>query len=377
MITNKLKNVRAYIQEMSQAEAYDMIPANTLANIKATDPDPMVRVYRVGHEGESKGRMLGVGEVVKKWTKSVVSKLVGAIQEGVGLFLGHGKTNDTAGRTRLGHVVGSKLVEKDGRAEALVATYFYPNMRDQAKDLDLCSIETEIDFTLDGDEAKIVDVLPVTGIALGSSDQGVAPGFPEAGLITSLQFFYERAEIQEEKMELKDVRAFIIDQGLNPLDLFDEGDVMKLEPVAKAVEEAKHDGYGYGDRWKKKFEKAEQELEEIKKESVPKKDFDELQGKVKTISAKPTVLSVVSEIKDLDPKEKAFIEKRADRFTPEASDDEAMRDEASKFVETQRAEFKEVLEIADPDYKPGDPANVPPGDGGGNSGTTDNPFLPE
>ena len=174
----KIKHIRGSIQEMAQADVLDMIGLNRYESIKALDPSPMIRVYAVGHEGTSEGRIIGVGKVVQKWTRSIVERLGEMIEKGVGLFKGHELTNKTEGRRVLGEVVGTKVVEEDGLSKVLVAAWVHPSAKDEAADLDVCSVECDIDFTLKEGEATVVDVLPVTGIALGNSSEGMVPGFP-------------------------------------------------------------------------------------------------------------------------------------------------------------------------------------------------------
>ncbi len=375
----KIKGIRATVQEMAKADILDMISPANLIRIKATDSDPLIRVYAVGHEGESKGRVIGVGEVVKKWTRQVIEKLGTMIENGVGLYRGHEQTNDAEGRRLLGQVVGSKVVEEDGKSKALIAAWFPQDKKEEVADLDLCSLETEIDFKINGNEVEIVDVLPVSGIALGSSSEGMVPGFPESGLVASLQMFHT-AEIQEEKMDREAIKKAIIDLGLTPSDLFAKSDILAVDYVASL--KAEHDAEGYQARKKAEDKLGERdvqikalndEIEGLKKDVVPKADHDKIVLENVKFKSRPTITKIAEELK-LSEKEKAFLDSRVDSFDPATSDEEEIKTKAKEFVEAQKAEFAKVASIIDPEFKPGE-IDVPSSDGVG--GGEKNPFLPD
>lgn len=380
----KIRGIRATIHNMAQADILDMVGLSEMERIKAMDDKPTIKVYSVGHEGESKGRVIGVGAVVQRWTKEVIEKLGSVIKTGTGLYKGHQDTNETAGRRRMGEVVGSKVIEEGGKAKALVAAWFYPQAKEEADSLDVCSIETDIDFKMEGGGATVVDVLPVTGVALGSSAEGATPGFPESGLVASLQMFIEKAELQEEKpMDRKAVETAIKDLNLTVGDLFDFDSLTKSKAFQDAVKASQEtdtvrDLREYGTRWKKTASDLETELKDLKAKvekggMVEKAEHDKVVLENVQFKSRPTVLEVAKELK-LSDKETAFLETNVDSFNPGTSDEAEIKVKAKEFVEAQKTEFAKVAAIVDPEFTP-ESAETPATDD--MSGGDKNPFLPD
>ncbi len=178
---------RASLLCMASSEIADMIPQATIQEIKQTDPTPLFKAFVVGHEGEARGYMVGVGNIVKKWYRAVVEKLHEKIQLGLKLFHGHGQTNSQEGRTPIGRVVGKALKTIDGRLSTVVACYIEkPYTR---RNLDVASIEASVDMEVDSQgEVVVVDVEDVSAIALANGEVE-QPGFPGATLLGQLQAF--------------------------------------------------------------------------------------------------------------------------------------------------------------------------------------------
>ncbi|MCX6348724.1 MAG: hypothetical protein NTV79_04355 [Candidatus Aureabacteria bacterium] len=179
--------IRVSLQEMAASEIAAMIPAGTIEEIKKTDRSPLFRAYVVGHEGEARGNLVGLGNIVKKWATAVIEKLHDRIKAGLSLFLGHGPTNEATDRIPIGRVVGKKLMTIDGRTSAVIAAYIDPKY--SKMDLNVASIEASVDLEVDR-QGNIManDVSEVTGIALGNSAIDT-PGFAGATLIGQLQAF--------------------------------------------------------------------------------------------------------------------------------------------------------------------------------------------
>ena len=185
--------IKAQLREMAASEIMEMIPPDKLQQIRATDPRPLFKAFVVGHEGESRGRLIGVGNVVKRWFQSTIHKLHEKITAGLQLFHGHGETNDHDGRAKIGEVVGKRLKEVDGRESIIVACYINKDFRHLP--LDVASVETDIEMRQGADgKMDIVGVDNVTGIALGNS-QIDTPGFPGATLLGQLQAFEEQTRL--------------------------------------------------------------------------------------------------------------------------------------------------------------------------------------
>jgi hypothetical protein len=191
----------AKLQEMAASEILEMVGADTLRDIKAEDPNPLIKAFVVGHEGDSRGNLVGVGNVVKRWLREMIHALGKSIHKGIQLFSGHNATSDNAGRTAIGKVAGSKIKEIDGRESIVVACHIYPDYRHLP--LDVASIETSVDFVQREDGTiEIVKVDDVTGIALGNSRVDT-PGFPGATLLGQLQAFeLQNKQTDESRLRL-------------------------------------------------------------------------------------------------------------------------------------------------------------------------------
>jgi len=188
--------IKATLQEMADSEIAAMVDPARLKDIKAIDPHPLIKAFVIGYEGESRGNIVGIGNVVKRWFKTMIHKLHEHVAAGVKLFSGHNPTtNEHEGRMSLGEVVGKKFMDIDGRESVAVACYIKPEFRHLP--LDVASVETEIAVTTPDEFGKvdIVDIGPVTAIALGNSAVD-KPGFPGATLIGQLQAFEQECAIK-------------------------------------------------------------------------------------------------------------------------------------------------------------------------------------
>ncbi|MFX0092106.1 MAG: hypothetical protein ACFFBD_10130 [Candidatus Hodarchaeota archaeon] len=206
---------------MAELEIKDMISDSKLAEIKQKDSKPLFKVFAIGHEGEAKGFMLKVGNIVKKWFQSAIKKLHEKVQMGLKMFHGHGKDNETDNRIPIAEVVGKKLKEIDNKLTSMVACWIYPEFKNLP--LDVASIEADI--LIDENENKeyiVSDVEAVTAIALGNKNVET-PGFAGATLLGQLQAFAQDNKISLEsgfKISDKIHLGFEIKSGLNKLTLF-------------------------------------------------------------------------------------------------------------------------------------------------------------
>jgi hypothetical protein len=218
---------------MAASEIADMIPPETIAEIKKTDPWPLFKAFVAVHEGEAKGNLVGVGNIAKRWYKNVVSKLHDKIEiglrNGLQLFHGHGATNDhDDGRLPIGRVVGKKMMEIAGRMSSVVACYIEsPHTRLK---LDVASIEANVDMDIDPKtgELYVTAVNDVQALALGNGDLET-PGFSGATLLGQLQAFAGKYE-QQKQSETRLRRVLRINETNRP------------EPL-RLVKESKHGHY--------------------------------------------------------------------------------------------------------------------------------------
>lgn len=175
------------LQEMAADEIMEMVGESILNKLRASDPNPLIKAFVVGHEGESKGNLVGFGNVIKRWLKTMIRALGSKIKAGLQLFHGHADTNSHAGRVPIGEVVGTKIKEIEGRESVIVACHIKPEFKNLP--LDVASVETTVDYKQNPDGTlEILDVSDVTGIALGNS-QIQNPGFAGATLLGQLQAF--------------------------------------------------------------------------------------------------------------------------------------------------------------------------------------------
>ena len=187
LIEHRAIRFNAVLQEMAADEIMEMVGESILNKLRADDPNPLIKAFVVGHEGESKGNLVGFGNVIKRWFKTMIRALGSKIQAGLQLFHGHVDTNSHEGRVPIGEVVGTKLKEIDGRESVIVACHIKPEFRNLP--LDVASVETTVDYKQNPDGTlEILGVSDVTGIALGNS-RVQTPGFPGATLLGQLQAF--------------------------------------------------------------------------------------------------------------------------------------------------------------------------------------------
>jgi hypothetical protein len=222
--------IHVQITCMAASEIAGMIPESTIAEIKKTDPTPLFRACTIAHEGEAEGRIVGAGNIVKRWYRDVIGKLYDKIKMGLALFHGHGATNDHSGRLSIGRVVGKALKQINGRMSTVVACYIEPAFR--RHNFDIASIEASVEMDVDDGQIVVVDVGDVTGVALASS-QAETPGFTGATLLGQLQAFAERAGNDPERY---------VDPDLNPLIRFPgEAQAQKdNEPIPAHLDPAKN-----------------------------------------------------------------------------------------------------------------------------------------
>jgi hypothetical protein len=215
--------ITAKLQEMAASEIAGMIPQADYDAIKLTDPHPLFKAFVVGHEGESKGDLVGVGNVVKRWYRAAIEKLHSRITAGLQLFHGHSGSDDPASRVPIGEVCGKKLMDIAGKLSSVVAVHVFPVYKNLA--LDVASVEADVELDVSADGVRVVSVGPVTAIALGSSSIET-PGFAGATLLGQLQAFVPTEE--EEKL------SPYLDPRRNPFIRLSGDEVP--EPAAKETE---------------------------------------------------------------------------------------------------------------------------------------------
>jgi len=352
--------IRATILEMASSEIMEHIPASLYEAVKAKDPHPLFRAYCVGHEGISQGKVVGKGDMVKRWFASAINKIVEKLQYGTKLFHEHGKSNVHEGRGIIGHIVGKAKSIINDSLSAIAIAYIKPEFRDL--NLDVASIEADVVLN-DDRNSGIYDanVENITGIALGNSSVN-RPGFPGATLLSQIQAFAGQSQFDEGgrdvEITIKGVRDFINAGNLKPGDLFGLGDLTKdpmvEEHVAAEIKKAVTGEYEHRKRDEEGFDKTKDKLIKDHEKAVKEKDelITKLQGE--NIQSKTaTWLEAQKEKRELDEEQMKFINRNLTKFKPE--DVEKAEDEFGKFLDDQIDELsgikKDVFGVAPPEKK--------------------------
>ena len=184
----------AKLQQMASSEIMNIIPKDIYEEIKQRDPNPLFQAYVVGHEGEAKTTMVGVGTKVLNWFSSAINKIWEKLQYGTKIFHGHNVDSSHEGRQSIGEVVGKAIRTIKNKANAIAITYIYPEFRDLP--LNIASIEVNARLNPDHN-VHDVDVGDITGIALGNSAIE-NPGFADATLLSQIQAMSKKLEITDE-----------------------------------------------------------------------------------------------------------------------------------------------------------------------------------
>jgi len=341
--------IRATLHCMAESEIRSMIPADKLKEIKAKCAKPVFRAYVVGHEGEARGNLVGVGNIVKKWFSDMVQKLNEKIGIGLQLFHGHAETNDTEGRVPIGEVVAKKIMTIKDKLSSVMIGWIFPDYCNLP--LDVASIEADVDLegSIKGGNLFVSDVNDITGIALGNSEIET-PGFPGATLLGQLQAFAEKQSLKitlfegENTMTLAELKQAIQESKLQPSDVFSQ-DVLFADPAIKEqVQEKVKSVTGYNIRkleelteekvtLTKKLEEANAKIEEGEKE---KKKLVLESSKTKV----GTLFEAQKTARKLDEKQVKYIQKKLDDFSPEKP--EELEKEFNTYLDKKIDEYSEI-----------------------------------
>jgi hypothetical protein len=367
------------IQEMAAEEILDHVSASAYKRIKKDDPKAEFRAYVIGHEGESSGKVVGMGRVVKKWARSAVEHINEKLNIGTKIFHLHGvETNDHDGRKPIGEVVGKVLSDIAGRLSSIAIAYIYPDFHDVP--LDVASIEADINMpeTINPNARAVdVDVEKITGIALGSSEI-VKPGFEGATLLASMQEFAEsntesNRQGGAKQMTAAEIKKAIREAGLQPSDVFSLRDITADPSIEEEMRESTPAN--------REFIRLRQENKDLARqvrdlegrataaESENKTLKDQVgslgEGLLKTKAAESLKSAIAT--RKLDEKQAAFINKNAAKFAPKS--ESTLAGDLNTFIDAQLDDFKGFAELIG--YKPAAPAGgtagLPAGNAGGSS----------
>lgn len=364
--------ILAKFQSMASSEIMTMIPADQFNRIKAQDSKPVFRAYVVGHEGESEGRLVGHGNVVKRWFSSTIRKLYDRIQYGLKIFHEHNADNSQdPGRDMIGEVVGKGLKTIKDRLSAIAVIYIRPDYR--GLPLDVASIEAEVSVEEAGRGIFDIDLKKITGIALGNSAVNT-PGFRGATLLAQLQAFAERTpsrtrggrtqefgETVGGNMTLDEMREFIKAEKLTPSELFSM-EALTADPVVTGFVKQREKQASAGEFG---FRKQDQAVFEEKKTALEAqlKEKDEKLQALQVEIARGRIPELYGKAKDarkLTEQQHKFIAVRLKEWTPKGA--ETMEKELNELLDKEVDKYKEIF---------GDPAVGGDGETGQKAGAGD------
>ena len=327
--------IKAELQaNMAGEEITRMIDPLRLSEIKKTDPNPVIKAYVVGHEGEHQFHLVGMGKRIVRWVKEMVGELTDKIGIGTPIFNRHNPaTNDHTNREQIGEVVGKALKDIGNKITSVVAVYLKPKYKDQP--LDVASIEADMGFDSDGTVLHPSLIEQITGIALGSSAVDT-PGFPGATLLGAVQAF---ANQQGESMTKEEVIKAIGELKLSVTDLFSVDVVVADKTIAAKIKEDNKDTYSHAKR-------VETERDALREETTKLKNTHaaELATRDQTIlqfKSKDRVTSLMTERKLPDQQQK-FALKNWGSFKSDGKNDKEVDVDLNTFIDNQIKEFKEV-----------------------------------
>lgn len=342
-----IREFKATIMEMASSEIMSHIPANIYEDIKTKDPHPEFRAYVVGHEGISEGKVVGHGNMVKRWFASAVEKIVEKLQYGTKIFNRHGKTNEHEGRGIIGHIVGKAKQIINDNLSAIAIAYIKPDYRDLK--LNVASIEADIRLSGDQDSGIYdANVENITGIALSNSSVE-RPGFKDAMLLSQIQAFAHQSQFNQGGggmgITITEVRDFIKSGNLKPSDIFGLGDLTKDPMIEEHIlaESKKNatEGYEHRKRDEEGFERLKAKLAKDHEKKVKEHEVTIAKLQNENIQSKTAAwLDTEKEERKLDDEQLKFIDRNLSRFKPE--DAEKAEDEFGKFLDNQIDELSGI-----------------------------------
>jgi len=333
--------LRALLQEMSAEAIRGMIDPEAYRAIKARDPRPEFRAYVVGHEGESTGRVVGMGNVTKRWHSRAIRGLLDKIKTGVKAFFGHNSDNShSSNRQQVGEIVGKSLTMDSERGDqAVVVAYINPEYRD--RELDVASIEALFEYTLREEAGNQVmddiEINEVTGLALGSAKVDT-PGFPGATLLGALQEMSNQNQ-GEKSMKLEEILSAVKQMRLSPSDVFSPseliGDAFVKETLRQKDEKLAGE-YSARQRNKQEHIDAEGALQTENKEL--KEKLAQLQAQDLNRAATEHLEKLMTERK-LDPKQVAFVKDRLSGL--KVKNEDTIEKDAASFLDQTIEKYAE------------------------------------
>jgi hypothetical protein len=176
-----LSNILAF----GENEILKYVDNNTLAEIKKTDPKPLLKAFTIAHEGTTKPKVLGTGYRVMQWGRSAIESVYDALQVGIKSISGHTADNNPNSKPEKATVIGKGKQLIDNVLHTIAVLYF-PNKNDS--DYNTISMEAQVMHDDNPNNSIVDSVKNITALALGKLGLD-SPAFPNAKEIASIQCF--------------------------------------------------------------------------------------------------------------------------------------------------------------------------------------------
>jgi hypothetical protein len=333
---------------MASSEIAELVPDDVIERLKGDDPNPTFRAYVVGHEGTAFPKEVGAGGVILRWFKSTIQKLVNKLQLGTKIFHGHNVDSSHEGRASIGELVGKAVKTVKDKLSAIAVMYIKPEFA--GLPLNIASVEADVEVNPNEDDSlKAVDVLEVTGIALGNSKEE-KPAFTNAKLIGEFQAFLKdqsshlefSKEKEMDKITIDEMRTLVKKENIAPSDVFGR-EALTEDPVVTGfvkaeIKEATAGEYAHRKRGEKGFEEDTLKM----KEQIEAKD-----AKIKELTKKTAKTEVSklfkteTESRKFTEKQTKFIESKIETFDPTEPD--KVKEEFGSFLDTQVQDYKSLI----------------------------------
>ncbi len=334
----------AAIQAMSQSELNDIVDPLTMQHIKEKDPHPDIRVYSISHEGKANLNLPGIGKATFTWIQAAVRAIADKLRLGTAVFDRHNPdTNAHEGREQIGQVVGKVVTQIGERLSTLAAIHVFPQFK--SRPLDVASIEAEIEYDHDGIQAWPTNIKSVSGIALGNS--GIDnPGFPGATLEGAVQAFVQAfaGESGDNKMNLSDVKAAVKELGITPTQVFGIDVIMDDSAVVDKVKDANKNTFNMSERIRQERDGARERITALENQNAETdKKLKQHTIQSKSVSVLDAVLAEPA--RKLDDKAKVFVKRNLKNFETTADNEDALKVDVGKFVDSSVKEYGELAEV--------------------------------
>lgn len=337
-------NIIAYLQNMSAGEIIQHVPAETLAEIKKTDPNPILEAYVIAHEGESKTHVIGYGEKILKWGSGVINAIKEKIKIGVPVFNGHNADNSHEGRTKIGKVIS---VIQNAQNDVINIIYRFRDFLHLQADIasfEAPPLNVPEGTNLDGHEVQPHELGNITGVALAHSATA-KPAFRGAVKLAALQCLNKEKETMS--ITLSEVQEFIKENKTNPLALFEPAELLKLEAIQDEIGKRKGSENLYYENMRLKGELAEERKAKEKLQSEMEQVIQEKDSEITTFKGKNAFDTELKKREKLSTKHIAYIKKNRDKLSLETGKN--IEDQVNAFLDGKIKEFEDYSKIFIPE----------------------------